>query len=116
MAAADEIRAPQALQAKLRKLGLIRGDDLVLHLPLRYEDETRVTPIARAPAGVPVQVEASVLDVSVQFRPRRQLVARVADASGELVLRFLNFYGSQTRQLEAARDGCLLYTSPSPRD
>ncbi|MBK7563329.1 MAG: ATP-dependent DNA helicase RecG [Propionivibrio sp.] len=103
--AVEEIRAPQALQAKLRKLGLIRGDDLVLHLPLRYEDETRVTPIASAPAGVPVQVEASVLDVSVQFRPRRQLVARVADASGELVLRFLNFYGSQTRQLEAARDG-----------
>ncbi len=104
MAAADEIRAPQALQARLRKLGLIRGDDLVVHLPLRYEDETRVTPIASAPAGVPVLVEASVLDVSVQFRPRRQLVARVADASGELVLRFLNFYGSQTRQLEALRD------------
>jgi ATP-dependent DNA helicase RecG len=104
MPAADEIKAPPALKVKLRKLGLIRGDDLVLHLPLRYEDETRVTPIAKAISGVPVQVEGKVLDVSVQFRPRRQLVARVGDASGELVLRFLNFYGSQTRQLERARD------------
>ena len=76
----------------------------MLHLPLRYEDETSVTLIDAALPGSPVQVEAEVLDVSVQFRPRRQLVARVADASGELVLRFLNFYGSQTKQLETARD------------
>ena len=100
----DEIKAPPALKARLRKLGLIRSDDLVLHLPIRYEDETFIRPIVSAPVGIPVQVEAEVLDVSVQFRPRRQLVARVFDASGELVLRFLNFYGSQTRQLERARD------------
>ena len=104
MPAADEIKAPPALRGKLRKLGLMRSTDLVLHLPLRYEDETALTPIAAAPDGVPLQVEAEVLDVSVQFRPRRQLVVRVSDASGELVLRFLNFYGSQTRQLERARD------------
>ena len=101
---ADQIKAPPALKARLRKLGLIRADDLVLHLPIRYEDETFITPIVSAPCGIPVQVDAEVLDVSVQFRPRRQLVARVCDASGELVLRFLNFYGSQTRQLEKARE------------
>ena len=100
----DEIQAPPALKAKLNKLGLFRLDDLVLHLPIRYEDETTVAQIAAAPAGAPVQVEAEVLDVSVQFRPRRQLVARVSDSSGELVLRFLNFYGSQIKQLERARD------------
>lgn len=104
MSADREIKAPPAIQARLAKLGLTRCDDLVLHLPLRYEDETRITLIADAQPGVPLQVEAGVLDVSVQFRPRRQLVARVADASGELVLRFLNFYGSQTKQLESARD------------
>ena len=100
----DEILAPAALKAKLSRLGLVRADDLVLHLPIRYEDETEVVPLAVAPGGVPVQVECLVEDVSVQFRPRRQLVARVADATGELVLRFLNFYGSQTKQLERARD------------
>ena len=104
MSAEDGIKAPPAIQEKLRKLGLTRRDDLVLHLPLRYEDETRVTLIGEAMPGVPVQVDAEVLDVSVQFRPRRQLVVTVADASGELTLRFLNFYGSQTRQLEKARD------------
>jgi ATP-dependent DNA helicase RecG len=104
MSAESEIKAPPAIAAKLAKLGLARRDDLILHLPLRYEDETCVTLIDEALPGVPVQVEAEVLDVSVQYRPRRQLVARVADASGELSLRFLNFYGSQTKQLETARD------------
>src|ERR1035437_9598558 len=105
MPVASEIKAPPALLSKLNKLGLKRRDDLVLHLPIRYEDETRITLIDEALPGFPVQVDAQVLDVSVQFRPRRQLVARVADASGEMTLRFLNFYGSQTTQLERARDG-----------
>ncbi len=101
------IKATPALADKLKKLGLVRADDLVLHLPLRYEDETSLLAIADAPWGEPVQVEARVVDVSVQFRPRRQLVARVHDeraGGAELTLRFLNFYGSQTKQLEAARD------------
>ena len=100
----DEIFAPPALKSGLRKLGLSRYDDLVLHLPMRYEDETCITPIDAAPWGMPVQVEAAVIEVDVQFRPRRQLVARVRDAGGELVLRFLNFYGSQIKQFESARD------------
>ena len=104
LAAADAIEAPPALKARLDKLGLKRKSDLVLHLPLRYEDETHVATVAAAASVGPVQLEVAVQEVSVQFRPRRQLVARVADASGELTLRFLNFYGSQTRQLERARD------------
>jgi ATP-dependent DNA helicase RecG len=92
------------LTAKLAKLGLHRPIDCALHLPLRYEDETVVYPVAEAPVGEPVQVEVEVVDVSVQFRPRRQLVVRTRDDSGPLVLRFLNFYGSQTKQFEAARD------------
>ncbi|MDR1164097.1 MAG: ATP-dependent DNA helicase RecG [Candidatus Accumulibacter sp.] len=104
MHAADEIDAPPALKAKLRKLGLSRSDDLVLHLPIRYEDETTLTKIADALSGAPLQFEVRVLDVSIQFRPRRQLVVRAADSTGDLVLRFLNFYASQTRQFEEARD------------
>lgn len=100
----DVLPVPPGLKAKLSKIGLVRRDDFVLHLPIRYEDETAIVTVMAALPGVAVQVEAEVIDVSVQFRPRRQLVARVADASGELVLRFLNFYGSQTKQLERARD------------
>jgi ATP-dependent DNA helicase RecG len=101
------IDAPPAIRSRLRKLGLERQQDLVLHLPLRYEDETRLTGIAQAPFGVPVQVEGEVLDLSLRLAPRRQLVVRVSDASGErstLDLRFLRFYGSQQRALEAARE------------
>ena len=104
MAGKDEIAAGSSLKTKLAKLGLHRNIDLALHLPLRYEDETAVRPIADALDAGAVQLEARVVDVSVQYRPGRQLVARLADATGELSIRFLNFYGSQLKQLQTARD------------
>ena len=88
-----------SLKAKLAKLGIQREFDLVLHLPLRYEDETRLTSIARAHDGAPVQVEGSVVDSHIAYRPRRQLVCKLEDDSGPLYLRFLNFYGSQAKAL-----------------
>ncbi len=89
------------LAAKLQRLGLRSDMDLVLHLPLRYEDETQIVTIAEAGFmfGRPAQVEGIVTECTVQFRPRRQLVVTIADDSGPLVMRFLNFYGSQTKQL-----------------
>lgn len=85
---------------QLEKLHIKSAWDLVLHLPLRYEDETHITPIADAPLFTPVQIEATVIAQEVQFRPRRQLVVQVEDASGHvLFLRFLHFYPSQLQQL-----------------
>ena len=89
------IRAPEALRKKLAKIGLHSEADLLVHLPLRYEDETCITPLAHAPWGEPVQVEVVVLSCEVQFRPRRQMVVRAHDDSGELTLRFFSFYPSQ---------------------
>jgi len=84
----------------LEKLGLARDIDLALHLPLRYEDQTHVQRLADAHEGDVVQVEATVAECRVEFRPRRQLVARLVDDDGEaLVLRFLNFYPSQQKAL-----------------
>ena len=84
----------------LEKLGLARDIDLALHLPLRYEDQTHVQRLADAHEGDLVQVEATVAECRVEFRPRRQLVARLVDDDGEaLVLRFLNFYPSQQKAL-----------------
>ena len=71
----------------------------MLHLPLRYEDETRLTPIASAVPGAAIQVEGTVRSTEVVFRPKRQLISRIEDRTGELVLRFFNFYGSQARAL-----------------
>jgi ATP-dependent DNA helicase RecG len=91
-----------AVAKKLAKLGLRTPQDLVLHLPHRYEDETRLTAPEAAPPGVPALVEARVEKAEVKYRPKRQLVVH---AEG-LVLRFLNFYGSQLHQFQrAAEDG-----------
>ena len=92
-----------SLEARLAKLGLRRDFDLILHLPLRYEDETRLTPIGSAvsTAEVSVQVEGRVLDTEIVYRPRRQLIARIQDDSGILYLRFFNFYPSQAKVLAA---------------
>jgi ATP-dependent DNA helicase RecG len=89
------------LEDKLARLGLRTDMDLALHLPMRYEDETEVIAIQQAGfmAGGTAQVEGVVTACEVQFRPRRQLVVTIADDSGPLVMRFLNFYGSQTKQL-----------------
>ncbi|WP_175722625.1 ATP-dependent DNA helicase RecG [Burkholderia ambifaria] len=85
---------------KLAKLGLTRSIDLVLHLPMRYEDETTLTPIGELLPGGIAQTEGIVFDNEVAYRPRRQLVVKIQDDDGEqLVLRFLNFYGSQVKQM-----------------
>ncbi|MFZ2910704.1 MAG: ATP-dependent DNA helicase RecG, partial [Candidatus Desulfobacillus denitrificans] len=62
--------ATPATAAKLAQLGIRTHSDLVLHLPLRYEDETRLTAVADLRPGVPAQVEAEIVDASVQYRPR----------------------------------------------
>jgi len=100
---ADQIRFPgatPAVAAKLGKLGLSCQADLVLHLPLRFEDETRITPIAAALPGEAAQFEATVVSCEIAYRPRRQLVCRIEDPSGTLLLRFLNFYPSQQKALQ----------------
>jgi ATP-dependent DNA helicase RecG len=94
---------PDALRKQLAKLGLAAPFDLVLHLPLRYEDETRLTRLRDARSGDTVQLEVEVADTEVQFRPRRILVCRTRDGDDELTLRFFNFYPSQVKQLAPGR-------------
>jgi ATP-dependent DNA helicase RecG len=93
--------APKAIRDKLEKLGLRRQRDLILHLPLRYEDETKLTRLHEAVSGDTVQLECEVEDTSIQFRPKRMLVCRARDGEEVLHLRFFNFYPSQQKQLTA---------------
>jgi ATP-dependent DNA helicase RecG len=88
-----------SLAAALDKLGIQRDFDLVLHLPMRYDDETRLYKIAGAPRGLAVLVEGVVVESAVKFRPKRQLVCSIEDDSGVLVMRFPQFYTSQMKQL-----------------
>lgn len=93
--------APAQTQAQkaLLKMGLVRDIDLALHLPLRYEDETHITPIANARDGTMVQIEATVTSSEVQLRPRRQMLVHVDDGTGVCELRFFSFYPSHQKTL-----------------
>ena len=88
-------------ESKLAKLGLRSDMDLVLHLPMRYEDETEVLAIREAcmRGGHVSQVEGVVTSTEIAYKPRRQLLVHIADETGDMQMRFMNFYGSQVKQL-----------------
>jgi ATP-dependent DNA helicase RecG len=89
---------------KLKKLGLETQRDLLFHLPLRYEDRTRVTPIGGLQPGRKQLIEAGVLQVVVHFRrqgpSKRVLVAKLEDHSGMLTIRLFFFSSRQQQQLQ----------------
>ena len=94
-----------------RRLGLNQASDLILHLPLRYEDETRLTPLRDTHPGQAVLIEATVLESEVRRQPRRQLLVTLRDEHPTLAhshpepectlyVRWLHFYPSQVAQLK----------------
>jgi ATP-dependent DNA helicase RecG len=101
-------KTPTALQKALQKLGLRSDLDFALHLPLRYEDETQITPLAqahmgqRANVGQEVQIAGVVRSTDVLLRGRRQLVIVLeedgsAEQPASCQLRFFNFYPNQQK-------------------
>jgi ATP-dependent DNA helicase RecG len=72
---------------------------LLLHLPLRYVDETRITAIRDLHAGEQAQVEGEIVHTEVQYKPRKALISQLRDSTGQLGLRFLHFYPSQIKAL-----------------
>ena len=99
---------PPALRPKFAKLGVHHLRDLLLHLPMRYEDQTQVRAIADLVAGESVVVEGVVEHSDTTFRPRKQFVALVRAAGDDgsnsfaprLTLRYFNFYPSITQALK----------------
>ncbi|NBT74609.1 MAG: ATP-dependent DNA helicase RecG [Betaproteobacteria bacterium] len=73
------------------KLGLRRPLDLLLHFPLRYEDESRVYALSEVTPGASVQCQVRVLKSAIVYKPRRTLIVQVEDDSGQASLRFLYF-------------------------
>ena len=98
---AHKAKPVATLEQKFARLGLRKDMDFVLHLPMRYEDETEVVSIRDASfrGGSMVQVEGLITECEIQQRPRRQLVVTITDDTAQVVLRFLNFYGSQIKQM-----------------
>ncbi len=84
---------------KLAEAGVLVVEDLLFHLPLRYQDRTRITPIAALQPGQDVVVEGEVRVSDIAFGRRRSLVCRIQDGSGTLSLRFFHFSAAQKRNL-----------------
>ncbi|MGM9425947.1 ATP-dependent DNA helicase RecG [Hydrogenophaga sp. MI9] len=91
-----ELSAPQKA---MHKLGLVRDIDLALHLPLRYEDETRIVTLREARDGQVVQVEGTVTQQEISHRPRRQLLVTLDDGTDTCTLRFFSFYPAHQKTL-----------------
>ena len=94
-----------ALAEKLAKVGLETLQDVLFHLPLRYQDRTRVTPIGALRPGGDAVVEGVVSGADVVLGRRRSLLVRLQDASGTLSLRFFHF--SQAQKDALKRGTCL---------
>ncbi len=90
---------PSGPQKVLRKLGLLRPIDLALHLPLRYEDETRIVSLRDVRDGETVQIEGTVTVCEVRQRGQRQLLVTLDDGTETCLLRFFSFYPSQQKAL-----------------
>ena len=88
-----------ALAETLGRLGLHTIQDLLFHLPLRYEDRTRVLPIGSLRTGDRAVIEGEVQLAEVVFRRRRALLCRISDGSGSLTLRFFHFSAAQQEAL-----------------
>ncbi|TAN30414.1 MAG: ATP-dependent DNA helicase RecG [Castellaniella sp.] len=85
------------------RLGLYTAADFVVHLPLRYEDETHVTPVAQALPGQWGLFEGEITDSQSHYQPRRELQATLQDPTGRLNLRWLHVYSGQQARVSAGR-------------
>ncbi|RLA05544.1 MAG: ATP-dependent DNA helicase RecG [Gammaproteobacteria bacterium] len=96
----DHLKGVAAKQCeRLAKLGIYNLQDMLLHLPLRYEDRTRQLAIGSITAGMQVVVEGQIELSEVIPGRKRMLVCRLSDGTGSIDLRFFNFYNSQKNQL-----------------
>lgn len=109
----------------MQKLGIVNVQGLLLHLPLRYVDETRITPIRDLRTGEQAQVQGEITHAEVQYKPRKALICQLQDAGGQqITLRFLHFYpsqisalkvGTQIRALGEVRHGFFGYEMVHPQ-
>ncbi len=85
---------------RLSHLGIFTIQDLLFHLPLRYEDRSRIQPINRLSVGRSALIEGRVSKIQTRFGGRRSIVVQLEDETGSIELRFFHFSGPQLRQLQ----------------
>jgi ATP-dependent DNA helicase RecG len=92
-----------AQSQKLSRLNLYTLQDLMLHLPHRYEDRTRVTPIVYLAPDHGAVIEGDVVHTQIQFSRRRSLIVTLRDETGQIAIRFFHFSKAQQKSLEHHR-------------
>lgn len=92
-------RVGPSVAEKLARLNIVTIQDLLFHLPLRYQDRTRVVPIGSLRPGAEVVVEAEVLLTDIKYGRRRMMLSKISDGTGFLTLRFFHFNASQQQNL-----------------
>lgn len=90
------------IDEKIKSLGLLRPIDFALHIPLRYEDETKIYKVSQAQTDAMMQFEGQIHNAEVTYAPRKSLNAVLDDGTGLLKLRWLNFYPNQVKFLETS--------------
>ncbi len=91
------------LAAKLVRLGIHSVQDLLFHLPARYQDRTRVTPIGAARLGNEVVVVGRIEHTGIAYGRRRSLLCRLSDGTGALTMRLFHFSASQQERLQTGK-------------
>jgi len=84
---------------KLKKIGLVTLQDVIFHLPARYEDRTRIYPMADLHAYLHVSIQGEIMSADIQYGKRRMLLVKVSDGSASVTLRFFHFSAAQTKSL-----------------
>ncbi len=89
------------LRQRLQKYGINSVQDVLFHLPLRYQDRTRITPIGALQLGLDAVIEGKIVAADIVFGKRRSLMCKVQDGTGTVSLRFFHFSAAQKNQLAA---------------
>ena len=99
------IKFTDSQSKKLKKLGISDEWDLLLHIPARYIDETEIKTIDEIQPGELSQIQGTIVKTKISYAPRKNLSVHIKDETGEIQIRFLNFYPSQIKQL---KEGALI--------
>ncbi len=87
------------IKENLFKIGIISIEDLLFHLPVRYQDKTRITPIISLQHGDEALIEGTIKLANIVYRGRRSFILKLEDKTGIITIRFFNFNSSQSRKL-----------------
>ena len=92
-----------SLQNKLLRIGIKTVEDIVFHLPYRYEDRTRISPIGSVVTGGAYLLEGRISEIKIMYGRRRSLLAFLEDSSGRIGLRFFYFSKRQQENLDSLK-------------